>query len=73
MLTFYRTTMIDRALDSIDIEGIAPGKNRSFGRALAGFFDRIVEDWPGQTAERRARLDPAGHEHTLMAICTQCV
>jgi len=44
VLTFYRTTMIDRALD-----------------------------WPGQTAERRARLDPAGHEHTLMAISTQCV
>src|SRR5579859_4453297 len=59
VLTFYRTTMIDRALDLIDRSKELPAEEQFIWTCPGWVFDRIVEDWPGQTAERRQRLDRA--------------
>jgi alpha-mannosidase len=59
VLTFYRTTMIDRALDLIDRSKVLPEEEQFTWTCPGWVFDRIVEDWPGQTAERRQRLDRA--------------
>ena len=59
VLGFYRTTMIDRALDLIDKSKGLPPEEQFIWTCPGWVFDRIVEDWPGQTAERRQRLDRA--------------
>jgi alpha-mannosidase len=59
VLTFYRTAMIDRALDLIDKSRELPPEEQFIWTCPGWVFDRIVEDWPGQTAERRRRLDRA--------------
>ena len=59
VLAFYRTTMIDRALDLIDNSTALPPEEQFIWTCPGWVFDRIVEDWPGQTAERRQRLDRA--------------
>ena len=59
VLTFYRTTMIDRALDLIDRSSELPPEEQFIWTCPGWVFDQIVEDWPGQTAERRQRLDRA--------------
>ena len=59
VLTFYRTTMIDRALDLIDKSRALPPEEQFIWTCPGWVFERIVEDWPGQTAERRQRLDRA--------------
>ena len=59
VLTFYRTTMIDRALDLVDSSRELPPEEQFIWTCPGWVFDRIVEDWPGQTAERRQRLDSA--------------
>lgn len=59
VLAFYRTTMIDRALDLIDNSTALPPEERFIWTCPGWVFDQIAEDWPGQTAERRQRLDRA--------------
>lgn len=59
VLAFYRTTMIDRALDLIDQSKQLPPEEQFIWTCPGWVFDRIVEDWPGQTAGRRQRLDQA--------------
>jgi alpha-mannosidase len=59
VLNYYRTTMIDRALDLIDKSKELPQEEQFTWTCPGWVFDLIVEDWPGQTAERRQRLDRA--------------
>lgn len=59
VLKYYRTTMMDRALDLIDRSKELPPEQQFIWTCPGWVFDRIVEDWPGQTAERRQRLDRA--------------
>lgn len=67
VLTFYRTTMIDRALDLIDKSRDLPPEEQFIWTCPGWVFDRIVEDWPGQSAERRQRLDRAVKTGRLVA------
>src|SRR6202007_2598809 len=67
VLTFYRTTMIDRALDLIDKSTELPPEEQFIWTCPGWVFDRVVEDWPGQTAERRRRLDRAVKAGRLVA------
>ncbi len=53
VLTYYRTTMIDRALDLIDRSKELPQEEQFTWTCPGWVFDWIVEDWPSQTAERR--------------------
>lgn len=59
VLSYYRTAMIDRALDLIDRSKELPEEQQFTWTCPGWVFDQIVEDWPGQTAERRQRLDRA--------------
>jgi hypothetical protein len=47
VLTFYRTTMIDRALDLIDRSKELPQEEQFTWTCPGWVFDWIVEDWPG--------------------------
>jgi alpha-mannosidase len=67
VLTFYRTTMTDRALELIDKSRELPPDEQFIWTCPGWVFDRIVEDWPGQTAERRQRLDHAVKAGRLVA------
>ena len=67
VLTFYRTAMIDRALDLIDQSRVLPPEEQFIWTCPGWVFDRIVEDWPGQTPERRQRLDRAVKDGRLVA------
>ncbi|QNI30133.1 hypothetical protein H7849_13105 [Alloacidobacterium dinghuense] len=67
VLTFYRTTMIDSALDLIDKSTVLPPEEQFIWTCPGWVFDRVVEDWPGQTTERRQRLDRAVKAGRLVA------
>src|SRR5258708_39997590 len=67
VLTYYRTTMIDRALDLIDRSKELPQEEQFTWTCPGWGFDWITEDWPGQTAERRQRLDRAVKSGRLVA------
>ena len=67
VLTFYRTTMIDRALDLIDRSQELPKEEQFVWTSPGWVFDWIVKDWLGQTAERRQRLDRAVKTGRLVA------
>jgi alpha-mannosidase len=55
----YRTTMIDQALDIVDLNRALPPERR-FVWTLPGWpMTKIAEDWPGQTPERKARVEAA--------------
>jgi alpha-mannosidase len=58
----YRTTMIDEALSVVDQNRDLPA-NQQFVWTLPGWpMTRILEDWPGQTAERQRRVREAFQE-----------
>ena len=60
----YRTSMIDKALDVCDHAAELPEEHR-FAWTVPGWpMSQIL--WPGQTAERRARLDRAIAEGRLV-------
>ena len=67
VLNFYRTTMIDRALDLMDRSKDLPPEQQFIWTCPGWVFDRVVEDWPGQTAERRQRVDRAAKAGRLVA------
>ena len=67
VLEFYRTTMIDRALDLIDKSKTLPPEQQFIWTCPGWVFDRVVEDWPGQTPERRHRVDQAVKTGRLVA------
>ena len=66
-MNYYRTTMIDRALDLIDRSKELPQEEQFTWTCPGWVFDWITEDWPGQTAERRQRLDRAVKSGRLVA------
>jgi hypothetical protein len=55
----YRTTMIDQALEVVDQNrGLPP--EQQFVWTIPGWpASKILEDWPGQTPERRRRIERA--------------
>ncbi|MGC8638801.1 MAG: hypothetical protein ACP5XB_02850 [Isosphaeraceae bacterium] len=58
----YRTTMIDKALDVVDRSRKLP-REQQFVWTIPGWpMSKILQDWPGQTAERRGRILQAFHE-----------
>jgi alpha-mannosidase len=67
VLTYYRTTMIDRVLDLIEKSKELPPEEQVVWTCPGWVFDQIVEDWPGQTAERRQRLHRAVKTGQLVA------
>lgn len=59
IVNFYRTTMIDNALKAIDGSHELPD-NQQFAWTLPGWVAyKTMEDWPGQTKERRDKLNEA--------------
>ncbi|MBP9900515.1 MAG: hypothetical protein KBH45_03595, partial [Verrucomicrobia bacterium] len=56
IVTKYRTTMIDQALQVVDQNrGLPP--EQQFAWTLPGWpMKKITEDWPGQTSERKKRV-----------------
>jgi hypothetical protein len=58
----YRTSMIDRALDVVDDSRDLP-EQRKFVWTIPGWpMSKILEDWDGQTLERKRRLMAAFRE-----------
>jgi alpha-mannosidase len=59
LIPYYRTTMIDRALGIMEKSATLP-KERQFAWTAPGWvMAKVLEDWQGQTPERRAKLDTA--------------
>ncbi len=55
----YRTRMIDRALEVVDQNRDLPPEQQ-FAWTLAGWpLHKILQDWPGQSPERRQRVEQA--------------
>ena len=67
VLNYYRTTMIDRALDLIDRSKELPQEEKFTWTCPGWVFDWITEGWPRQTAERHQRLDRAVRSGRLVA------
>jgi len=59
LLNYYRTTMIDRALDVMDRSRELPPEQQFVWTSPGWVMQKVLEDWPGQTTERRARLEAA--------------
>ena len=59
IVQFYRTDMIDKALDIMDQTRDLP-KDQQFSWTAPGWvMAKVLEDWPGQTPERHRRLEEA--------------
>ena len=62
----YRTRFIDKALDAVDASSHLP-KEQQFKWTLPGWpLKKILEDWPGQTAERKKRIDQAMKDERIL-------
>ena len=59
LLDYYRTTMIDRALDIMDKSKDLPPEQQFVWTAPGWVMNKVLEDWPGQTPARRQRLEAA--------------
>ena len=59
LLGYYRTTMIDRALDLMNQAKDLPAEQQFVWTCPGWVMERVLEDWPGQTPQRRERLDAA--------------
>jgi len=59
LLAYYRTTMIDHALDLMDASATMPVAQQFAWTAPGWVMAKVLEDWPGQTPERRRRLNQA--------------
>ena len=59
IVTKYRTTMIDQALAVVDQNRDLPAAQQ-FVWTIPGWpMSKILEDWPGQTPERKRRIEEA--------------
>lgn len=59
IVQYYRTEMIDAALKTMDASKSLP-KDEQFRWTIPGWvMNKIMEDWKGQTPERRQQLDEA--------------
>jgi len=59
LMSYYRTTMIDRALDIMDNSKTLPSEQQFVWTSPGWVLQKVLEDWPGQTPERRRRLNAA--------------
>lgn len=59
LLDYYRTTMIDRALGIMDASKDLPPAQQFVWTSPGWVMEKVLEDWPGQTAERRGRIETA--------------
>ncbi len=59
LVEYYRTTMIDRALDTMDGSKNLPPAQQFVWTSPGWVMEKVLEDWPGQTPERRQRLKTA--------------
>jgi len=53
----YRTGMIDKAMDIMDAGGDLPPEQRFAWTAPGWVMSKVLDDWDGQSADRRRRLD----------------
>lgn len=57
VVDYYRTKMIDRALKAMDASDSLP-REQQFAWTIPGWvLSKTMEDWNGQSPERKARLD----------------
>ena len=59
IVQFYRTDMIDKALDIMGKTKDLPGDQQFSWTAPGWVMAKVLEDWPGQTPERHQRLEEA--------------
>ena len=59
LLDYYRTTMIDRALGIMDDSKELPPEQQFVWTSPGWVMHKVLDEWPGQTPARRARLDAA--------------
>jgi alpha-mannosidase len=59
VIPFYRTAMIDSALKGMDASMSLPPERQFSWTGPGWVMSKVLEDWPGQTPERRKRLDDA--------------
>ena len=59
LMPYYRTTMIDRALGVMDASKDLPPEQQFVWTSPGWVMAKVLEDWPGQTPERRARIEQA--------------
>ena len=59
LMNYYRTEMIDRALDVMDKSKDLPPEQQFVWTAPGWVMVKVLEDWPGQTPDRRQRLETA--------------
>src|ERR1700744_1922444 len=57
VVTFYCPTMIYRDLELIDRSRELPPEEQFIWTCPGWVFNRVTKDWPGQTVERRQRVD----------------
>jgi alpha-mannosidase len=59
LMPYYRTTMIDRAMGVMDASRDLPPEQQFVWTSPGWVMAKVLEDWPGQTPERRARIEQA--------------
>ena len=59
LMSYYRTTMIDKAMNIMDASASLPAEQQFVWTSPGWVMQRVLEDWPGQTPERRQRLEKA--------------
>jgi len=59
LMPYYRTTMIDKALDVMDQTDSLPEDQRFTWTAPGWVVAKVLEDWDGQTPERLQRIEEA--------------
>ncbi len=59
IVDYYRTEMIDKALDNLDQSKDMPSEQQFTWTGPGWVMDKVTEDWNGQTPERRLRIDQA--------------
>ena len=59
VVQYYRTDMIDKALDIMDKTKDLPKSEQFTWTAPGWVMAKVLEDWPGQTPERHRRLEEA--------------
>ena len=67
LMLYYRTTMIDKALDVMDQTNTLPEEQRFTWTAPGWVVAMVIEDWAGQTPERRQRIDEAMKSGRIVA------
>ncbi|SDD72539.1 hypothetical protein [Niabella drilacis] len=59
VVQYYRTEMIDNALRIMDASRSLPAEQQFRWTAPGWVMSKVMEPWPGQTEERRKKLDSA--------------